>query len=192
MLEFPVMNVPSRANIVSRLAQTPASSAMAAPKPAGVLIPIVTHLDPSVLFTLRTADLPSHAGQICFPGGRFHETDRDLTESALREAEEETGIPRERIEVAGFLDPYVTTTGYSVLPVVGFVQPGFTLAPDQREVAGVFEVPLLFLLDPANRDVRMVERDGRQRAVYSIAYAGHRIWGATAGMIVNLSEKLSA
>jgi 8-oxo-dGTP pyrophosphatase MutT (NUDIX family) len=184
------MDVTSRAHIVSRLAQAPAATVSAASKPAGVLIPIVTRDAPSVLFTLRTEHLPSHAGQVCFPGGRFHETDTSLTESALREAEEETGIPRGLFEIAGYLEPYQTTTGYSVLPVVGFLPPGFTLAPNRDEVAEIFEVPLSFLLDPANLEARIVERDGKERIVYAIAYENHRIWGATAGMIVNLSEKL--
>jgi 8-oxo-dGTP pyrophosphatase MutT (NUDIX family) len=186
------MDVMSRAYIVSRLAQTPAPGASGTLKPAGVLIPIVTRAEPSVLFTLRTAHLPDHAGQICFPGGRLHASDKSLTEAALREAEEETGISRRLIEVAGFLDPYLTTTGYTVLPVVGFVEAHFTLQPNRNEVAETFEVPLRFLLDPHNREAELLERGGKQRRVYSITYGHYRIWGATAGMIVKLSEKLLA
>ena len=165
---------------------TPSTTANA----AAVLIPIVARQTPSVLFTLRATELSLHAGQISFPGGRFQPEDGTFLETALRETEEETGIARSHVEVMGFLDPYLTGTGYTVIPVVGFLKEGFTQVRNEREVAEIFEVPLEFLLDPANRALRRAERNGVWREFHSIRYHHYDIWGATAGMIVNLSQRL--
>lgn len=186
------MNAAFKHKVVSRLAQIPLESAAVALKPAAVLIPIVTRAEPSVLFTLRTENLPSHAGQISFPGGRRQKDDASLTETALREVEEETGIARNLIAIAGFLDPLETVTGFQVLPVVGFVDEGFSLRPCPAEVADIFEVPLGFLLDPANRSVRRVLRNGAERETYVFDYGSHHIWGATAFMLVKFAERIGA
>ncbi len=185
------MNAAERDMIVSRLPQTPQESASRKLKPAAVLIPIITRAAPAVLFTLRTEHLPAHAGQVSFPGGRRHEEDRSLTETALREVEEETGIGRTLVTVAGFLDPYETVTGFQVLPVVGFVEEGFSLRPCADEVADIFEVPLAFLLEPANRQMRRIERNGAMRDTYIFDYGRHRIWGATASMLVKFAERVA-
>jgi len=162
-------------------------------RPAAVIMPIVERAKPSVLFTRRTEHLSSHAGQICFPGGRLHRDDETLVATALREFEEETGISPESIEVAGFLDPYYTlNSGFTILPVVGFLRPNFILAVNDHEVAEVFEVPLDFLLDPKNHEFKHVERGGVMREFYAITYGAHEIWGATAAMIMNLAERMKA
>ena len=157
---------------------------------AAVLVPIIERRRPHVLLTLRPEGMSLHAGQICFPGGRFQHDDKDLLHTALREAEEETGISPDSVEVAGFLDPYETVTGYTVLPAVGLLQEGFALLPNPQEVVEVFEVPLAHLLDPANHERRNRERDGATREYYAIHFEDRLIWGATAGMIVNFSKRL--
>jgi 8-oxo-dGTP pyrophosphatase MutT (NUDIX family) len=158
--------------------------------PAAVLMPIVARAEPSVLFTRRTEHLSRHAGQVSFPGGRAHAEDKSLIETALRETREETGIPAEFISIAGFLEPYETGTGYAILPVVGLLREGYTLVPDPNEVAEIFHVPLGFLLDPANRERRTGEWQGRKREFYAFHYNGHYIWGATAAMLVNFGNRL--
>ena len=163
----------------------------AAENPAAVLIPIVERRRPHVLLTLRPGEMSLHAGQICFPGGRFQREDKDLLHTALREAREETGISPDSVEVAGYLDPCETSTGYTVVPVVGLLREGFALLPNPKEVVEIFEVPLAYLLDPANHERRIRERDGAKREYYAIPFEGRLIWGATAGMIVNLSERLN-
>jgi 8-oxo-dGTP pyrophosphatase MutT (NUDIX family) len=158
---------------------------------AAVLVPIVAHpAGLSVLFTLRTPHLSAHGGQISFPGGRVDPEDPDETAAALRETEEEIGLARAGIRLIGRLDTYVTRTGFRILPLVGLVAPPLGLRPDPREVAEVFEVPLDFLIDPANRrrDSRLYQ--GRERFFWAIPYGERYIWGATAGMVVNLSELL--
>lgn len=160
---------------------------------AGVLVPLINRDEGlTVLLTRRTDDLTKHAGQVAFPGGRVDESDTDQVEAALREAHEEVGIVPEIVEVLGCLDPYLTITGFEVLPVVGFVSPPpETFRPEPGEVAAIFEVPLPFLLDRSNHQKvrRMV--NGLERAYYAMPYESHYIWGATAGMIVNLSEVLN-
>jgi 8-oxo-dGTP pyrophosphatase MutT (NUDIX family) len=160
--------------------------------PAAVLLPIISRKQPTVLFTRRTPHLSRHAGQVSFPGGRLHESDTSLTETALRETQEETGIAPGFVTVAGFLDCYETGTGFAILPVVGLLREGFVLAPDTNEVEEVFEVPLSFLLDPANRERRSAEWQGRRREFYAFAYGPHNIWGATAGILVNFADRVNA
>jgi len=164
------------------------------PVPAAVLIPLVARAEgPCVLLTQRTAHLYDHAGQISFPGGRVEPTDADAVAAALRETEEETGLQSSHIEVLGSMAPYRTATGFVVTPVAALVQPGFTLAPDSFEVAEVFEVPLAFLMDPANhRRHRATLADGTVRNYYSMPWKGYFIWGATAAMLRNLYRLLAA
>jgi 8-oxo-dGTP pyrophosphatase MutT (NUDIX family) len=153
---------------------------------AAVLVPVVSHDDElSVLFTRRTAHLHDHAGQISFPGGRAEggESPRD---TALRETAEEIGLDSTRVEVLGHLSEYTTVTGYRVTPVVGLVQRPFELRPDDFEVAEVFEVPLAFLLDPANHQRNQLIHEGLERHYYAMPYGPYYIWGATAGMLMNL------
>jgi 8-oxo-dGTP pyrophosphatase MutT (NUDIX family) len=159
--------------------------------PAAVLVPIVARAEPTVLFTRRTDHLSRHAGQVSFPGGRAHVEDRSLVETALRETREEIGVTAEFISIAGFLDPHETGTGYAILPVVGLLREGFTVAPEANEVAEVFEVPLGFLLDPANHERRTGEWQGRRRDFYAFTYNGHYIWGATAAILVNFRDRFA-
>ena len=163
----------------------------AASTAAAVLIPVVLHEELTVLFTQRTAHLKSHAGQVSFPGGRAEPGDASAEYTALREAEEEIGLRRERVEVLGRLPDYRTRTGFRVTPVIGIVVPPLQLAPDPREVESVFEVPLDFLLDERNRERRTREFQGLQVGYYVYEYQGHVIWGATAGMLVNLHKMLA-
>jgi 8-oxo-dGTP pyrophosphatase MutT (NUDIX family) len=160
--------------------------------PAAVLIPVIARPEPTILFTRRTEHLARHAGQVSFPGGRVHESDLSLVETALRETKEETGITGGFITVAGFLDPYSTGTGFAILPVVGVLTARFELLPDPNEVAEIFEVPLAFLLDPANREKRRMEWRGREREFYAYTYRDHYIWGATAGILSNFAGRLIA
>ncbi len=160
--------------------------------PAAVLLPIVRRADPTVLFTRRTEHLSRHAGQVSFPGGRAHEGDRSLVETALRETAEEVGIAPVFVSIAGFLDAFETGTGFAILPVVGILHEGFALLPDANEVAEVFEVPLAFLLDSRNREKRSAEWQGWKGEFYVFQYDGHYIWGATAAILVNFSERLRA
>ena len=161
-------------------------------RPAAVLVPLVER-EPelTVLLTERTAHLASHAGQISFPGGGVEPEDRDEIAAALRETHEEIGLPPDRIDVIGRLDTYVTRTGFQVEPVVGLVRPPFTVRPDANEVADVFEVPLSVILDPDHpkRHSRMFQ--GRERYFYVYPFEDRYIWGATAGMLLNLCEALT-
>jgi 8-oxo-dGTP pyrophosphatase MutT (NUDIX family) len=180
--------VPRRSDYdLNPLAQRPAWRELA---PAAVLFPIVRRSEPTVLFTRRTAHLARHAGQVSFPGGRLHEDDPSLVETALRETSEETGIGSSFVSVAGFLDAYETGTGFAILPVVGLLGEGFSLMPDPQEVAEIFEVPLSFLLDAANCERQTGEWWGEKREFYSFRYERHQIWGATAAIVVNLRERL--
>jgi 8-oxo-dGTP pyrophosphatase MutT (NUDIX family) len=159
---------------------------------AAVLVPLVDRPEGlTVLFTLRTAHLSAHAGQISFPGGRRETCDHSPEDTALRETEEEIGLPRERIEVVGRLDTYLTRTGFQVTPVVGLVRPPFAIDPDPTEVDEVFEVPLTVILDPSNPQRHSREFMGQQRWFYAFPYEQRYIWGATAGMLVNLRDVLA-
>lgn len=162
-------------------------------KPAAVLVPLVKRSSGvTVLLTQRTEDMPSHAGQVAFPGGRRHPEDVDAIATALRETEEEVGIERRFVDVIGTVDFYRTGTGYEITPVVGMVEPGFVTRADPREVADVFEVPLGHFLDEKNHriDSRKVA-DGRERRFYAMPYGERYIWGATAGMLKNLHHVLT-
>ncbi|HLO65010.1 MAG TPA: CoA pyrophosphatase [Azonexus sp.] len=159
--------------------------------PAAVLFPIVLRDGGyTVLLTQRTAHLRDHAGQVSFPGGRVEAHDLSPMDTALRETEEEIGLARERVEVLGFLPEYRTGTGFRVTPVVALVRPPFDLQPDPFEVAEIFEVPLSFLLDPANHQQHSLHYRGALRNYFAMPYGEYFIWGATAGMIRSLSERL--
>ena len=159
--------------------------------PAAVLFPIVLRNGAqTVLLTQRTAHLRDHAGQISFPGGRVEPEDLSPMDTALRETEEEIGLTRDRIEILGFLPEYRTGTGFRVTPVVALVSPPFDIHPDPFEVAEVFEVPLAFLLDPANHKRHSIHHQGAMRHFFAMPYGDYFIWGATAGMIRSLTERL--
>ena len=159
---------------------------------AAVLVPIVDHSTGlTVLLTQRTAHLTDHAGQISFPGGRIEPTDEHPVAAALREAEEEVGLPASHVEIVGRLDTYVTGTGFEIVPVVGLVRTPYPLRPDPFEVAEVFEVPLDFLIDPKHLQRGSREWQGTTRSFFALPYEDRYIWGATAGMLVNLAEVLA-
>jgi 8-oxo-dGTP pyrophosphatase MutT (NUDIX family) len=159
--------------------------------PAAVLVPVVERAEPGVILTLRPDTMRKHPGQISFPGGRIDPGDDGPIAAALREAEEEIGLPPACVEVVGIADRYVTVTGFEVTPVVGIVPPDLALTPHPGEVAAVFEAPLHYLLDPVHQKERTAMWRGRERHYYEIEWEGRRIWGATAAMIVNLSRRLA-
>ncbi len=160
---------------------------------AAVLIPVVARApEPVVILTQRTPQRSAHPGQIAFPGGKIDAEDADAAAAALREAEEEIGLDRGRVDVMGFLDPYYSRTGYRIVPVVGRVDPGFGLTPNPAEVADVFEVPLAFLLDPANHRRGSRAFMGRERYFYEMPFEQRHIWGVTAGIIRALYEQVIA
>lgn len=162
------------------------------PVSAAVLVPVVNQpAGPTLMFTQRTAHLHDHAGQISFPGGRVDDGDVDRVATALREAEEETGIDRGRVQIIGRLPDFDIQTGFRVTPVVGWVEPPFELNPDPFEVAEVFEVPLEFFLDPENHQRHRTELNGQIRHYYSMPYGERNIWGATAGMLYSLYRILT-
>jgi 8-oxo-dGTP pyrophosphatase MutT (NUDIX family) len=156
-------------------------------RPASVLVPLVDRAPGiTVLLTQRTDDMPSHAGQIAFPGGRRQADDADAVATALRETEEEVGLSRQFVDVVGAIDSYRTGTGYEITPIVGIVRPGFMIHADPREVADVFEVPLEHFLDEVNHKIGSRMYNGRERRYYAMPYGERYIWGATAGMLKNL------
>jgi 8-oxo-dGTP pyrophosphatase MutT (NUDIX family) len=161
--------------------------------PAAVLVPIIAHAEGlTVLFTRRTAHLKAHSGQVSFPGGRAEPGDASPERTALREAEEEIGLAARRVEVLARLPEYLTRTGFRVTPVVGLIEPPLELLPDAREVDEVFEVPLAHILDPANHRRESRQIGERLATYYVIEHEGRTIWGATAGMLVNLYRVLAA
>lgn len=162
-------------------------------RPAAVLVPLRLYPDSaSVLLTRRTDDLPTHPGQVSFPGGRIEQSDADPIAAALRETHEEIGIAPDAVTALGYLDPYATITGYRVTPVVALVDATAETRHDPREVAEVFEVPLDFLLDPANCQRREGEFRGRLRHYYVYPWKHYQIWGATAAMLRDFAAKLNA
>ncbi len=167
-------------------------AAMDPPRPAAVLVPIVQREELTVLLTQRTDTLSSHAGQIAFPGGRVDATDADAKAAALREAHEEIGLEPHFIESLGYLDGYRTGTGFSITPLVALVRPGFQLQLAPGEVADAFEVPLRFLMSDENHKRQEREWRGRTRAYWAMPFEERYIWGATAGMLKNLYDRLYA
>lgn len=168
-----------------------------APARAAVLVPIVTHAQgPTLLLTERSLQLANHSGQIAFPGGRIDAGDADAADAALREADEEVGLDRRHVEIIGMLSNYITGTAFVVTPVVGLVRPGFSLTPNPGEVAEAFEVPLDFLMDPANHHRHLLDWQGARREWFSMPFradgAERFIWGATAGMLRNFYRFLMA
>ncbi len=161
-------------------------------RPAAVLVALVEReAELTVLFTQRTDHLEHHPGQISFPGGHIEDSDPDPIAAALRETHEEIGIAAPRIEVLGCLDDYITRTGFHITPVVGAVRPPLDLIPDAHEVDHIFEVPLAFFLDPANHHRHQRTYEGAQRSFYAIPYQDYYIWGATAGMLMDLYQTLT-
>ncbi|HEV7880148.1 MAG TPA: CoA pyrophosphatase [Bradyrhizobium sp.] len=159
-------------------------------RPAAVLIPIVDHPQPTVLLTQRAAHLNDHAGQISFPGGKIDATDASPLDAALREAEEEIGLTREFVDPIGYLDLYATGFGFRILPTLARVKPGFKLRINETEVDDAFEVPLAFLMDPANHQLHSKEFRGMERSYYAMPFAERYIWGATAGILRVLYERI--
>ena len=159
--------------------------------PAAVLVPLVVHEDGlNVMLTKRTDHLNNHGGQISFPGGRVDDSDRDALHTALRETEEEVGLHSKDIEIIGELDEYIVGTGYLVNPIIGVIEPPFELTLHEGEVAEVFEVPLEFLSTPENMKRHAREFEGIKRHYFAITWEEYFIWGATAGMLRNLSQRL--
>jgi len=159
-------------------------------RPAAVLIPVVDHEEPTVLLTLRSAHLADHAGQISFPGGKIEATDASPLDTALREAQEEIGLGHAFVDPIGYLGVYGTSFGFRILPTVARVQPGFKLKINRSEVDDAFEVPLAFLMDPANHQLHSREFRGVERTYYAMPYAERYIWGATAGILRVLYERI--
>jgi 8-oxo-dGTP pyrophosphatase MutT (NUDIX family) len=159
-------------------------------RPAAVLIPVVEHPEPTVLLTQRSAHLNDHAGQISFPGGKIDATDASPLDAALREAEEEIGLRREFIDPIGYLDLYATGFGFRILPTLARVRPGFNLRINDGEVDDAFEVPLAFLMNPANHQIHSKEFRGMERFYYAMPFAERYIWGATAGILRVLYERI--
>ena len=159
-------------------------------RPAAVLLPIVNRPQGlTVLLTLRASDLRAHSGQVAFPGGKIDPGETPL-DAALREAAEEIGLEERFVEPLGWLDPYFTGTGFRVAPLVALIEPSFALKINKLEVDEVFETPFVFLMDPANHRLDEREWQGRRRQFYAMPHEGRYIWGATAGILRNLYEKL--
>lgn len=159
-------------------------------RPAAVLVAIVERDVPTVLLTKRAEHLNDHAGQISFPGGKIDPTDASPMDAALREADEEIGLKRNFVEPIGYLDVYATGFGFRILPTLARVRPGFELAINANEVDAAFEVPLAFLMDPVNHKLGSKEFRGMQRSFYEMPFEQHYIWGATAGMLRAMYERI--
>ncbi|MEJ7925314.1 CoA pyrophosphatase [Sphingobium sp. AN641] len=158
--------------------------------PAAVLLAITDRPEPGLILTQRASTLRQHAGQVAFPGGRVDESDADEIAAALREADEEIGLPRDQVHVIGTFDRYHTFTGFDIIPVIGVVPPDLPLLAQVDEVEDWFEPPLAFLLDPLNHARRSIHYEGKDRHYYEIMWNGRRIWGITAAILVNLSRRL--
>ncbi|MBV8926466.1 MAG: CoA pyrophosphatase [Bradyrhizobium sp.] len=159
-------------------------------RPAAVLIPVVDHEEPTVLLTQRSANLSEHAGQVAFPGGKIDAIDASPCAAALREAEEEIGLDRSFVDPIGYLDVYGTGFGFRILPTVARVKPGFKLTINHAEVEDAFEVPLAFLMNPANHQMHSRDFRGMERSYYAMPFAERYIWGATAGILRVLYERI--
>jgi len=160
-----------------------------ATRPAAVLIPFVDRPEPMVLLTLRT-ELPSHPGQIAFPGGKIDLHDATPADAAMREADEEIGLARSLIDPIGYLDLYLTFSGFRILPTLARVAPDYRLALNASEVADAFEVPLAFLMEPANHQRKSRDWKGIERNYYAMPFGERYIWGVTAGILRNLYERI--
>ncbi len=157
---------------------------------AAVLVPIIEYeKGPHILLTRRADHLSKHSGQVAFPGGKIEDSDATPIITALREAKEEIGLAADYVETVGLMERMVTGTGFVILPVVAFIRPGFDLQIDRGEVADVFEVPLQFLMDQKNHQIKQYHYKKKSYQYYEIPYQGYRIWGATAGMLRRLSER---
>ena len=163
-----------------------------ATKPAAVLVPVIDRSEPTVLLTLRTAELASHAGQVAFPGGKMDPTDQSPVAAAMREANEEVGLSPRAIEPIGYLDLYLTFSGFRILPTVARIKPDFQLVLNPWEVTETFEVPLEFLMTPANHQRKTRDWKGIARQYYEMPYENRYIWGITAGILRNLYERIYA
>lgn len=158
--------------------------------PAAVLVAITDRPEPGLILTQRSDKLRKHAGQVAFPGGRVDDSDTDEIAGALREAQEEIGLAPHLVEIIGTSDRYHTFTGFDIIPVLGVIPAGLPLIPQEEEVAELFELPLSFALDPANRIMKVMEFQGIERHYYEIMWEGRRIWGITAAILANLSRRL--
>jgi 8-oxo-dGTP pyrophosphatase MutT (NUDIX family) len=163
---------------------------VAATKPAAVLVPVIDRDEPTVLLTTRTQELASHAGQVAFPGGKIDPKDESPVAAAMREAREEIGLAPALIEPLGYLDLYLTFSGFRILPTVARVRPDFMLQLNPSEVTEAFEVPLCFLMTPANHQRRSREWKGIEREYYAIPFGDRYIWGITAGIVRNLYDRV--
>jgi 8-oxo-dGTP pyrophosphatase MutT (NUDIX family) len=159
-------------------------------QPAAVLVGLREGVQPRLVLTVRTDHLQAHAGQVAFPGGRSDPDDGDAVATALRESEEEIGLDRTLVTPLGFLDCFETISGYCITPVVAKIAAGAQLYPAPDEVAEVFEVPLEFFLEPANLRRYSMDFRGRRRPMVEFVHGGHRIWGATAAMLLNLLQRM--
>jgi 8-oxo-dGTP pyrophosphatase MutT (NUDIX family) len=163
-----------------------------ATRPAAVLVPVVAKPEPVVLLTQRTLDLKTHSGQVAFPGGKIDPIDRSPQAAALREAHEEIGLDESFVEPIGYLDLYLTFSGFRILPLVAYVDPGYRLTINPDEVADAFEVPLDFLMSPGNHQRLKRDWHGIERQYYAMPFGERYIWGVTAGILRNLYERIYA